>query len=201
MPLQKMATDDAQTELEKMVSGQLYNPLDVTLSQLRLHARRITLTFNQTGDLSDLATLLPGLAERTDVQITPPLCMDYGVNLYIGNGCRIGSKCVFLDCAPIVLGERVTMCSECAIYTATHPLDPMERQKLLESAKPIRIGDDVLLEPRVVVLPGVSIGDRCVVKTGSVVVKTLPPDTLCGGNPCRPIESLLKTSSEGQHPI
>ena len=78
------------------------------------------------------------------------------------------------------------------LYTATHPMDHVQRASGLEFAKPINIGDDVWIGGSAVICPGVSIGDRSVIGAGSVVTKDLPADVFAAGNPCRVIRSLLK---------
>ena len=76
------------------------------------------------------------------------------------------------------------------LYTALHPLDAETRRSGLESARPIRIGDDVWIGGGAIVLPGVTIGDRSVIAAGSVVTRDVPPDTLVAGNPARPLRQL-----------
>ena len=76
------------------------------------------------------------------------------------------------------------------IYTATHPLDHVERSSGVEFAKPISIGEDVWIGGSVVVCPGVTIGDRSVIGAGSVVTKNIPSDVFAAGNPCRVIREL-----------
>ena len=76
------------------------------------------------------------------------------------------------------------------LYTAQHPLDPVVRRSGLESAKPIRIGNDVWIGGGAVVLPGVTIGARSVVGAGAVVVRDVPPDTVVVGNPARVVRML-----------
>jgi maltose O-acetyltransferase len=54
----------------------------------------------------------------------------------------------------------------------------------------IIIHDSCRIGARTVILPGVEIGPRTIVFAGSVVSRTLPPDTICAGSPARPIGSL-----------
>lgn len=51
----------------------------------------------------------------------------------------------------------------------------------------VRVGDDCFVGLGVIVLPGVSIGSRCVVAAGSVVTKSVPDNTVVAGNPARAI--------------
>nr|WP_308293099.1 acyltransferase [Pseudarthrobacter sp. MDT3-26] len=51
----------------------------------------------------------------------------------------------------------------------------------------IEIGNNVFIGARSTILPGIRIGDRCIVAAGSVVTKSIPPGTVVGGNPARVI--------------
>jgi len=59
---------------------------------------------------------------------------------------------------------------------------------------PIRIGDRVWIGMRVIVLPGVSLGDGCVIGAGSVVTRDVPAWSLAAGNPARVVRSLPRTT-------
>ncbi len=69
------------------------------------------------------------------------------------------------------------------LYTATHPLDAKTRNSGLEFGNPITIGDNVWIGGGAIVFPGVTINDNVVVSGGSVVTKSVPNNTLVGGNP------------------
>ena len=53
--------------------------------------------------------------------------------------------------------------------------------------KPVYIGDDVWIGDRVIILPGVHVGDGCVIAAGSVVTKDVPRYTVVGGVPAKVI--------------
>ncbi|KTY97558.1 maltose O-acetyltransferase, partial [Salmonella enterica subsp. arizonae serovar 18:z4,z23:- str. CVM N9135] len=76
------------------------------------------------------------------------------------------------------------------IYTATHPLDAVERNSGRELGKPVTIGNNVWIGGRAVINPGVTIGDNAVVASGAVVIKNVPPNVVVGGNPAQPIKKL-----------
>ena len=76
------------------------------------------------------------------------------------------------------------------IYTATHPLNPTERNSGVEYGKPVTIGDNVWIGGRAVINPGVTIGDNVVIASGAVVVKDVPDNVVVGGNPARIIKEI-----------
>mgnify|MGYP002793558559 CR=1 FL=1 len=182
------------TEREKMTSGQLYNALDAELSAMRTRARELFGELNATAPTEEvcrtqlLRELVPNAGE--DLWIEPPFYCDYGVHLYLGDRVFFNFNCVVLDVAPVRIGSRTLFGPNVQIYTATHPLDAVERASGLEFAKPIVIGEDVWVGGGAVINPGVTIGDRTVIGAGSVVTKDLPSDVFAAGNPCRIIKQL-----------
>ena len=177
------------TERERMLSGQLYEAGDETLTAARGRAKRMTWRYHQL-DPTDwdsrtqiLQELLGHLGE--DSWIEPPFRCDYGTQISIGDHFFANYDCIFLDVAPITIGNRVMFGPRVCLYTAGHPLDAATRNTGLEFGKPIAIGDDVWLGGNVVVLPGVTIGAGTVVAAGSVVRRDLPPHVLAARNPCQ----------------
>ena len=68
-----------------------------------------------------LRQLLGAVGDGTDVQ--PRFNCDYGYNIRLGRNCFINYNCVFLDCAPIEIGDELQMAPAVQLYTAYHPLD------------------------------------------------------------------------------
>ena len=196
------------TERERMLSGQLYDAGDETLTAARGRAKRLTWRYHQL-DPTDwdsrtqiLQELLGHLGE--DSWIEPPFRCDYGTQISIGDHFFANYDCIFLDVAPITIGNRVMFGPRVCLYTAGHPLDAATRNTGLEFGKPIAIGDDVWLGGNVVVLPGVTIGAGTVVAAGSVVRRDLPPHVLAAGNPCQVLRSIteadrLKWEAQKEH--
>jgi maltose O-acetyltransferase len=97
---------------------------------------------------------------------------------------------MLLDVGRIVVKRWAMLGPGVQLLTATHPIEAQGRIDRLEQGKPITIGEAAWLGGGVIVLPGVTIGDRTTVGAGSVVTKDLPPDVLAVGNPARVIRSL-----------
>jgi maltose O-acetyltransferase len=183
-----------KSEKEKMVAGELYDPLDKQLSEERLRARLLIKDLNESSEDQPeersriLKALLPH--SNPDVWIQPPFYCDYGYNIQIGAKVFFNFNCVVLDVAQVTIGSRTMFGPNVQIYTATHPMNHNVRASGLENAKPIVIGDDVWIGGSAVICPGVTIGDRSVIGAGSVVTKNIPADVFAAGNPCRVIRSL-----------
>ena len=103
-----------------------------------------------------------------------------------GVGVNIEKDAVFSQ--KVTLGDYSGM--DVTVITRTHRFDridiPMMRQGFVEE-KPVYIGDDVWIGDRVIILPGVHVGDGCVIAAGSVVTKDVPRYTVVGGVPAKVI--------------
>ena len=174
------------TAREQMLAGELYDALDPELVEARRHARQLLARYNATGDREALTALFSRLAD--DAIVEAPFHCDYGFNLSVGTRFYANVNCVFLDCAPIEIGDHVLLGPAVHLYTATHPLESAERRKGLELAKPISVGDDAWLGGGAIVLPGVTIGARAVVGAGSVVTRDVRAGEKVAGHPARPID-------------
>lgn len=90
----------------------------------------------------------------------------------------------------VTIGERALIGTHCLITdTSFHDVDP-ERRLEPPKAAPVAIGENVWLGARVVVLPGVTIGDDCAIGVGSIVTSDIPPRSLAAGVPARVIRAL-----------
>jgi len=123
--------------------------------------------------------------------ILSPFQCDYGYNIRVGDNFFANYNCVILDAACVTIGSNVFIAPNCGIYTATHPLDPKTRNRGLEYAFPVTIGDSVWIGGNVVVLPGVTIGSNTVIGAGSIVTHDIPDGVLAFGNPCTVVRTLV----------
>lgn len=181
------------TELEKMLAGELYDPLDAELVQLRERARDLCFALNATRerDQADRRRILTDLfaAGGDDVWIMPPFYCDYGRNIRLGRKCFFNFNCVVLDVCPVTVGDQTLFGPAVQIYAATHPLEA-ELRRTQEFGKPVTIGSDVWVGGGAIICPGVTIGDRTVIGAGSVVTRSMPSGVFAAGNPCRVIRTL-----------
>jgi maltose O-acetyltransferase len=97
---------------------------------------------------------------------------------------------VFLDVCEIRIGENCQMGPGVHIYTATHPIDPIERSTGAEYGKPVSIGRNAWIGGRAVINPGVQIGNNVIVASGAVVTKAVPDNVIVGGNPAKVIRAV-----------
>lgn len=184
-----------KTEKEKMLDGELYDPLDSELCIERQRARDLCKRLNDSceGQQAERAASLEELLGRkSDACIQPPFFCDYGSNIFLGEKVFFNFNCVVLDVMPVRIGDNVIFGPAVQIYTATHPLSASQRRHGLEFALPVDIGAEVWVGGGCIICPGVSIGPRSVIGAGSVVTRSIPEAVFAAGNPCRVIRALTE---------
>jgi len=105
----------------------------------------------------------------------------------IGDRVFINSGVILFSAKAITIGNDVAIANEAYLMdTDSHGVEgrPVKEE-------PITIGDGTWIGARAIVLPGVTIGRRCLVAAGAVVSRDIPDDTLVGGNPARVIRPLV----------
>ncbi len=123
------------------------------------------------------ATIAPNVSLRNAERIT------------IGAGTKVGER-AFLwagdTSSRITIGEQCRLGPEVYITASDYgllPDEPIAYQSRNE--RDVVIGNDVWLGARVFVAAGVEIGDGCAVSAGSVVTRSLPPNSIAAGFPAR----------------
>ena len=183
-----------RNEKDKMLGGELYDPLDPQLSAERRRARLLFKALNDTRDdqQEERGRLIKALIPRSGqgVWIEPPFYCDYGSNITLGDKVFFNFNCVVLDVAPVRIGSGVLIGPAVQIYAATHPLSAATRRAGLESGKAVEIGEDVWIGGGAIICPGVRIGARAVIGAGSVVTRDVPEGVFAAGNPCRIVREI-----------
>jgi len=91
-----------------------------------------------------------------------------------------------LDYAPVYFGNHITIGPDVKIITSWHEVSNFNIVKAL----PIIIEDNVWITMNAIILPGVTIGKNSIIAAGSIINKSVPPNSLVGGNPGRVIKAI-----------
>lgn len=174
-------------EWERMVSGRLYNPADPEVAKRHRAGMLRCDRFNRIplrrakAKRRALEKLIPSAVGR-NFEVFAPFYCEYGVNIHVGQNCFVNYKSVFLDVAPITLGNNVLIGPNVTLATPNHPFAPEERafadypdgHHELEYAAAITIGDNCWLSSGVTVCGGVTIGAGSIIAAGAVVTRDIP---------------------------
>ena len=108
-----------------------------------------------------------------------------GKGIIIGNNSSIGIRAQVRG--PLTIGDNVMMGPEVVIFTSNHRFDrldiTMDRQGSI--TKPVRIGNDVWIGQRSMIMSGVTIGNGVMIAAGAVVTKDVPDYAIVGGVPAK----------------
>ncbi len=180
------------TELEKMLAGEPYDPGDDELQAMAAAAGEWMARYNTSigrPRLERRVMLREGLGQVGEgTGVKPPLYVDYGVNITLGDGVFLNFGCVILDVCTVDIGDRTQIGPGVQILTADHPRDAETRAVGLEFGRPIVIGSDVWIGGAAIILPGVTVGDGALIGAGAVVTRDVPAGATVVGNPARVVE-------------
>jgi maltose O-acetyltransferase len=184
-----------RSERDKMLAGELYDPLEPELVAARDRARDLCQDLNATREAQhdERRRILRELFATggDSIWMQPPFFCDYGSNIFLGERVFFNFNCVVIDVCRVTIGDYTLFGPAVQIYTATHPLNAELRRKQ-EFAKPIEIGSDVWVGGGAIICPGVRIGSRSVIGAGSVVTRDVPEGVVAVGNPCRAIREITE---------
>lgn len=186
------------TEKEKALAGLEFIRGGKELKARRDVAEALCFRLNNTPPEDtetrrEILEKLIGAAEEGCTIKSPFLC-DYGEFISLGKNFFANYNCKLIDGGRITFGDDVLVGPDCTFVTAVHPVDPARRLAGYMTYKPISVGSNVWFGAGVLVCPGVTIGDNCVIGAGSVVVRDIPANSVAAGNPCR----ILRSVTDGQ---
>ena len=177
-------------KLKKLVDWLIMNQVE---TRPRWHIRLLAPFYQHRGKHS--------VIHRSVRMDTPPyrrFCLgDYSVvesfacinnavgDVMIGDHTRIGLHNTIIG--PVTIGSHVNLAQGITVTALNHNFENAEKHidEQGVSTTPVTIEDDVWIGANAVILPGVHIGNHCVVAAGAVVTKDVPPHSLVGGVPAK----------------
>ena len=111
-----------------------------------------------------------------------------GKDITIGNNSGIGLGCRVTG--PLSIGDDVMMAPGVMIFTQNHETSDLSIPMRLQTAPKykVNIGNDVWIGANALILPGITVGNGCIIAAGAVVTHDVPDYAIVGGNPARIIK-------------
>lgn len=125
------------------------------------------------------------IARRCSIYGSPAYQLEIGSNSYIGMNTIINGFAAKVD-----IGANVSIAQNVNIMADSGPNASRALQRLFPIiAKEVHIGDDCWIGASVIIMPGVTLGNFCIVAAHSFVNKSFPAFSIIGGNPAKLIKS------------
>ena len=118
-------------------------------------------------------------------------CINNAVgDVIIGDHTRIGLHNTIIG--PVEIGNNVNLAQGITVTALNHNFSDTNKRidEQGVSTNPVTIEDDVWVGANAVILPGVTIGEHCVVAAGAIVTKDVPPHSLVAGVPAKVIKNI-----------
>ena len=109
------------------------------------------------------------------------------IGVKIGKGCYIGTKNFPSEPYLVEIGDNCRIAGETSFFThgGIWSLRKIYDDPNLDHFGKIKIGDNSYIGERCMIMPGVTIGEKCIVGGGSVVTKSVPDGCMVAGNPAK----------------
>lgn len=183
------------TEIEKLHARLPFCFDDPEVDALKLHAVKgcqkleAVDVLDTKGKQAAIRELFGSVGENPNV--LPGFICDNGSNIHAGKNLIINYNVTILDVDGVHLGDYCMIGPGVLIATVNHGLKPSERRKHLSFIKPVWIGDDVWIGGHATILPGVHVGNNCIIAAGAVVTHDVPDNSLVAGVPAKVIKTLV----------
>lgn len=133
---------------------------------------------------------------------------DGNKTLFFGNNVQLNDYCHINALKSVRIGDNVLIASKVFITDLEHgsyigdendslPNSIVKDRHL--SSKPVNIGNNVWIGELCSVLPGVTIGENCIIGANSVVTKSIPPNSIAVGNPAKVIKQFNFSTNKWEH--
>lgn len=117
--------------------------------------------------------------------VAPRVFFGRPTRISIGSGTFINYGAFLDGSGGITIGDSVSFGPEVMVITASHDTGPVTKRAGRDTTAPVVIGDGTWIGARVTILPGVKIGEGCVIAAGAVVIGDCEPGATYGGVPAR----------------
>ena len=117
--------------------------------------------------------------------------MDIGSNVKIATTVRLDKK---VNPKGIHIGDNSWLLANVMVLAHDYCRGEEKRSKMFDTF----VGKNCVIGVNSLILPGVKIGDHCIIAAGSVVTKDVPQGTMVGGNPAKIIKTGILVSNDGQ---
>lgn len=181
---------------EKDLSGEMVSPNETGYDALindifycmETSQELNTVSIRNQKRVHELMEQILGKPMPESTTLLPPLYIDYGKPVTIGERCFIQQCCTFFGRGGIEIGNDVFIGPKVNLITINHDVYPENRSATY--GRRIVIEDKVWIGINSTILPGVRIGYGAIVGAGSVVTKDVEPMTIVAGNPARVIKKI-----------
>lgn len=119
--------------------------------------------------------------------IERPKQVRFGKDVFINKFYQFHTGC---SDATITIGDNVWVGMDVCFVCSTHEIGDKRQRAGKSLYKDIVVGKGCWIGARTTILPGVTIGEGCIIAAGSIVTKDIPANTLYGGVPAKFIKNL-----------